>query len=122
VRKQYHFQKSPQGLLSWDVDRLVFLSKDFPVKRIPLNEIEEMDEPYWFDSAPACRQILDHIILVNDSDLAYPIILNSKGRVMDGMHRVLKALLEGRQYIDAVQFDTDPLPDYVGIAEKDLPY
>ena len=34
---------------------------------------------------------------------------------MDGMHRVGKALLLGRSSIDAVQFNKDPEPDYVGV-------
>jgi hypothetical protein len=31
----------------------------------------------------------------NEADLAFPIILSSDGRVMDGMHRVTKAATEG---------------------------
>lgn len=33
---------------------------------------------------------------------------------MDGMHRVAKALLLGRDDIEAVQFAEDPEPDHVG--------
>ena len=41
---------------------------------------------------------------------------------MDGMHRVCKALIEGRETITAVQFGQDPEPDYVGIPPDELPY
>ena len=42
---------------------------------------------------------------------------------MDGMHRVLKALMQGRSHIRAVRFETDPEPDYVGVLDPDdLPY
>jgi hypothetical protein len=41
---------------------------------------------------------------------------------MDGMHRVAKAALEGRAEIDAVRFERDPAPDYVGRHARDLPY
>ena len=41
---------------------------------------------------------------------------------MDGMHRVTKALVLGRDAIDAVQFDTDPEPDCVGCRPDDPPY
>lgn len=57
-----------------------------------------------------------------ECDLAYPIILSSDGRIMDGMHRVCKALLENRTEIDAVRFRHDPEPDYIGIHPDDLPY
>jgi hypothetical protein len=41
---------------------------------------------------------------------------------MDGMHRVAKAYLEGRDEIWAVQFGVDPAPDFVGVDEAALPY
>ncbi|MEN3371391.1 MAG: hypothetical protein V7609_3534 [Verrucomicrobiota bacterium] len=59
--------------------------------------------------------------MINETDLDFPIILSSEGRVMDGMHRVLKALLGGWQSIEAVQFEHDPEPDFVDVAIDDLP-
>ena len=56
------------------------------------------------------------------ADLSFPIILSSDGRVMDGMHRVAKAVLLARSTIKAVQFRDDPEPDYVGVSPDDLPY
>jgi hypothetical protein len=50
------------------------------------------------------------------------VILSSDGRVMDGMHRVCKALLLGHDTIDAVRFLHDPEPDHIGIPLDDLPY
>jgi hypothetical protein len=41
---------------------------------------------------------------------------------MDGMHRIAKALLEGRTTIRAVQFDTHLEPDYRNCRPEDLPY
>ena len=53
---------------------------------------------------------------------AYPIILCSQGRVMDGMHRVAKAKLRGQDKIDAVQFENDPAPHFVNVNADDLIY
>ena len=111
--------------MAWDVDRLIELSKDLPRITVPLGSIREIDEVYWFDAAkerPTCRKVLEHMGLINEVDSSYPIILNADGRVMDGMHRVAKAFLEGREEIDAVQFERDPEPDYVGCRPEDLPY
>ena len=47
MRKQYHFRKGPAGLRAWDVDRLVFLSKNLTPKLVPIESIRELDEPYW---------------------------------------------------------------------------
>jgi len=123
LRKQYYFRPSPQGLLAWDVDRLVILTSTLPHKRIPLTQIRELDEA-WFGEGESgtWRAMLEHIELIRAVDLAYPIILAANGAVMDGMHRVARAALEGRADIDAVQFDEDPKPDYVGRSPEELPY
>ena len=60
--------------------------------------------------------------MIAEADLTYPIILSSDGRVMDGMHRAAKAILEGRDVIAAKQFVHDPEPDYVGVDPDVLPY
>jgi hypothetical protein len=125
MRKQYHFRPSADGLLAWDVDRLVELSRDLPVESVPLCAIRELDEPYWSNCgtrALTCRDIIDHARLMLECDLSYPVILSSDGRVMDGMHRIAKAALQGQDGIKAVRFREDPQADYVGVAPDDLPY
>jgi hypothetical protein len=96
-----------------------------PTKLTPLEEIWELDENRWFNSEsepPTCRAILEHLRLVMDADAAFPIILGSDGRVMDGMHRILKVALEGGSKIKAKKFDVDPEPDYVDVDLNELPY
>ena len=57
-----------------------------------------------------------------DCDLGFPVILSSDGRVMDGMHRIAKALLQGLEHVEAVRFIHDPEPDYIGVDPDELPY
>jgi hypothetical protein len=124
VRKQYYLRPNKGRFTAWDVDRLVLLTRDFPRLHVPLEAIREIDEPHWFSGGAqdaTCRAVMEHARLINEADLAFPIILASDGRVMDGMHRVLKAALEGRQSIEAVRFETDPEPDFVDVAIDDLP-
>ena len=122
MRKQYFFRPSSLGLLAWDVDRLVALSAHLPRRTVPLEQIRELDAPWaGDDEAASWRGLVAHVRLMDEADLAYPIILAADGTVMDGMHRVAKALRLGRQGIDAVQFDTDPPPDHVGVRPDDLP-
>ena len=125
MRKQYHFRPSGRGLLIWDVDRLVALSADLPRREVPLGEIRELDEAYWFEGdgdRPTCRAVAEHARLMAEADLRYPIILCADGRVMDGMHRVAKAYVEGRESVAAVRFVRTPDPDYVGVDPDALPY
>jgi len=76
----------------------------------------------WSDEPQAGRGMLEHLRLIDEADLSYPIILSADGAVMDGRHRVAKAAREGRSEIEAVQFDADPEPDHVGLGPDDLPY
>jgi hypothetical protein len=124
MRKQYHFRQSAGGLMSWDIDRLVALTKDFPRIQIPLSAIRELDEPFWFGhgDVPTCRAVAEHARLMEAADLRFPIILSSDGRVMDGMHRVGKAVLLRRPTLEAVKFIDDPDADYIGVQPDDLPY
>ncbi len=129
LRKQYNFHASENGLLSWDVDRLIELTKNLPIKTIPLEEINEFNDVYWYglseeegDEKPTCKNIAEHALMIQATDLKYPIILAADGRVMDGMHRVCKAFMEGKSTIDVVQFDEDPKPDYIGKNPNELPY
>jgi hypothetical protein len=121
MRKQYNFWEGD----AWDVDRLVALSARLPVTDVALTSITEIDSPYWFDGSdqlPTVRNIVEHVRLIEVVDLSYPIILSASGRVMDGMHRIARAILEGLPTIKAVRFTTDPEPDYVNCRLADLPY
>ena len=121
MRKQYHFRPGPAGLRAWDVDRLVSLSKDFVPALVPIEDIREMDETYWGGSMTR-REVAEHARLIQEADLNFPIILSSDGRIMDGMHRVLKSMLLGLSHVPAVRFSSDPMPDYVGVDPEALPY
>jgi hypothetical protein len=123
MRKQYFFRDSPRGLLAWDVDRLVTLSARLPRCRVPLSHIRELDEPWsGLDDPPSWRSLVAHVRLMDDADLAFPIILASDGTVMDGMHRVAKALRLGLEDVEAVRSPEDPPPEHVDRGPGDLPY
>ena len=112
MRKQYHF-------------RTIFLTKELEIENIDLSKINEFEETYWYNEegdSPTCRSITQHIKLVNDSDLNYPIIVCPDGKLMDGMHRVVKANLLELKTIKAYRLSTLPKPDYIDVDPDDLPY
>ncbi len=125
MRPQYHLRSSEQGLLAWDVRNLIVRTLTLHPKEIPLSSIREIDERFWYDSegdSPTCRSIAEHAKLIDDADLSCPIIIDPEGRVMDGMHRVCKALNGGLETIAAYQLTELPEPDFVGVSPQDLPY
>ena len=125
MRKQYHLRSSERGLLAWDVHRLVELASGLDIIDVPLKDIRQLDEPFWFSSegdVPTCRKIAEHAQLINETSLDHPIILDADGHVMDGMHRVCQALIKGKDSIKAFRFPISPEPDYVGVRVDRLPY
>lgn len=106
------------------MDRLIALTGDFARVQVPLSLIRELDEPFWFGhgDVPTCRAIAQHARLIEATDLSHPIIISSDGRVMDGMHRVCKAMLLEYPTITAVRFTADPAPDYTDVHPDQLPY
>ncbi len=60
--------------------------------------------------------------MIQEADLAYPIIICPEGKLMDGMHRVVKAHLEGWTSIQAFRLAMLPKPDYIDVDPNDLPY
>lgn len=125
MRKQYHFWPSDDGFDAWDVDRLIELSRGLPIESVAVESIAEIDTAYWFEGSaetPTVRKVVEHAQLIAAVDPSYPILLSADGRVMDGMHRVARALMDGRSDIPAIRFPVTPEPDYHNCRPHELPY
>lgn len=124
MRKQYHFWPGAEGQDAWDVDRLIILAKGLPIEHVSLDAIGEIDSVYWFDEwqRPTVRSVVEHCRLMGEVDLDYPVILGPDGRVMDGMHRIGRALLDGSTTIKAVRLASLPEPDFRNCRPDELPY
>lgn len=73
---------------------------------IPLNHMNV----YHSYEKLTLREMVMHIKAVNAADLETPIILDEDGELMDGRHRLMKAMLLGKETIKAVRFDENPYP------------
>lgn len=94
------------GRHHWSVARLVALVKDFKVMDVPLDHLS-----VWLNYKHlTLREMVMHMKAVNDADLSHPIILDEDGEIMDGRHRIMKAMLLGVETIKAVRFDENPPP------------
>lgn len=94
------------GNHSWSVSRLFELSRDLPVMEIPLDHLNV----YYIYKKLTLRDMVTHFQAVRDSDLSKPIILDEDGELMDGRHRLMKAMLTNLETIKAVRFDKNPTP------------
>ena len=99
-------QVSRLGKHEWAVSRLIQLAKDLPVMEIPLDHLN-----IWHKYENlTLREMAMHIKCVLKADLNFPIILDEDGDILDGRHRIMKALIEGNKSIKAVRFDENPEP------------
>lgn len=92
---------------------------------VRVGDISELNEDWWYSNQaniPTPKALADHMVLVQQADLAYPILLCADGRLMDGMHRLVKALLEKRTHVEAIRFSVTPESDYINVSADELPY
>lgn len=94
------------GRHSWSVPRLFELARSLPVMDVPLNHMHL----YYTYEKLTIRELVMHMKAVHDADLDCPIILDEDGEIMDGRHRLMKAMLTGAETIKAVRFDENPSP------------
>lgn len=93
------------GTRYWHVTRLFQLSKDLEPFKLPLKHLNIYD---LFPKINTTLGFIEEIKNVMNADLKYPIILDEEGYVMDGRHRICKALYEEKEFILAVRFSKTP--------------
>jgi hypothetical protein len=97
------------GKKRWFVTRLIAAAKHLEVQEMPLSGLNT------FSLCPCpttMADFVDDVKKVIDADFSYPIILDDEGYVMDGRHRIAKALLDDEKTIKFVRFEVTPSPDY----------
>lgn len=104
-----HEQMCNLGRHSWSVPRLFELARELPAMDVPLDHLSLF---YTYEKL-TLREMVMHMLAVNAADLTRPIILDEDGELMDGRHRLMKAMLLGNSTIRAVRFDENPTPDKV---------
>ncbi len=95
----------------WRAYSLIEASKDFPIIQFDITKISLEEILRW--KLVNLRDYLNHYRRVAIADLNNPIILRSDGYIMNGWHRVIKALNKGVTYLPAKQLKELPKPDFI---------
>ena len=90
---------------TYNIHACFVASKDIPAKNLL---IDDLFIGYSNPSKETLRSFIEHIKMVNDADLKYPILMNEDGEIIDGKHRLAKAILLGHKTIKAKRFIHDP--------------
>lgn len=102
-------QTISDGEVKYDIASIIFQARDLKPFKIPLIALRIDDSI----SSGKIRDFVRHMRAVLNADLSKPIILDPEGWVIDGRHRIARALHEGKADILAVRFD-----DYPNYKEK----
>jgi len=86
---------------TWRVSELREVVKDQPVFQVPLAFLPLKE--HEFDNSHGLVSFARHMKHVMECDLSYPIIFDEYGSILDGRHRIVKALIEGHTTIAAVR-------------------
>jgi hypothetical protein len=92
----------------WLTKNLIEASKNLEVFDLDLMSIDLGVMPW------ECGSILHftgHVLDMKKCDLKYPVILSPSGWIMNGWHRIVKAIIQGKDTIPAVRFIDMPDPD-----------
>lgn len=81
------------------------LAKGLPKFEIPLQGIDINVRPW---GEPNINSFCYHVKRIEKCNFEYPIILTPSGFICDGWHRVVKAIIEGKETITAVRLLTMP--------------
>ncbi len=94
----------------WFTKRLWTLADGLEVFDAKVSEFAELDLDCWFGTEyePTLRKVTAHSVKINEASLDHPVILNHDGSLMDGGHRLCKALILGHTTVRAVQFSEIP--------------
>lgn len=97
----------------YDVQRLWDVSKKLPRKRLALSDSEDFMESRSWTGGRTPNEILSsrddshgHLTRIRKANLRHPVILAPNGGVVDGMHRLAKAKIQGRDTVPVRRFES----------------
>lgn len=103
------------GRAIWYIDHIWTAAAGLPTEDLSIDQVRELDRVCWFSEAwgkrPTCRAVIEHCQRMMDADMSYPVILGPTGEVLDGVHRIAKAMLAGQETVRAVRLPAMPQAD-----------
>lgn len=83
-------------------------AKAYPIQDLPLWAVNLNIDGFRVDNI---HDFIFQAKRVKECSLEYPIILDDRGEIADGYHRLCKAILEGKETIKAIRLEEMPAPD-----------
>jgi hypothetical protein len=93
----------------------------YPKVKLPIDAfIPQLEEKVWGDWSPLevihnmkLKKYKEDVDKIQKADLAYPVIVTGKHKIVDGFHRVAKAFVEGKKHVDVYVFPSDFMAKFI---------
>ena len=114
ISGQTYSERSDGWKKYWKVEDLWEVAEGLPIEYIPLQLLtDQLEGTYWTqgeeeDVTP--QWVLGHTRRILKADLNYPILVNSENTIVDGIHRLCRAVLDGRDDIAVQRIEELPPP------------
>jgi hypothetical protein len=98
------------------------------IVKIPIDEfIPQLKENVWGEWSPMdviekmdIKKYKDDAQRIKGAKLLYPVIITGKHNIVDGYHRIAKAYLDKKKYVNAYIFDAELMNKF--ILNKDMDF
>lgn len=111
VKLSEHVCSPPNNKGSWYVANLIDRTKTEPIIDYVIDLMSvNLDVKVW--EVDNVFDFLSHVKRINEADLTLPVIVSAEGWILDGWHRIAKAVLLGNDGVKAVRFISNPEFDY----------
>ena len=121
---QFEGHTYSDGKAVWTVEELWLAADGLPVElmRVELF-VEQLEGTCWTHTGTEASPnwVLEHTRRILDADMDFPIIIDKGGIVLDGIHRLCKAVLEGREFVSVQRLVQMPSPTLSLIEEEPPP-
>ena len=111
------------GKSVWQIEDLWNAVEGMPVHHMPVELfVEQLQGTCWTqgDETVTPNWVLSHTRRILGADLEYPMIIDSEGIILDGIHRLCKAVIEGRETVAVQRIVLMPDPS-LAVIEDDFP-
>jgi len=99
------------GRKVWYADTLIKAAKGLPVKSMPINNKLLDTKIHW--QLKTFFDLKSHMDRMNKAELKYPVIVGPKDHIVDGYHRLMKAIQLNKTSIKYVKLDKMPPHDFI---------